>query len=80
MTSGYFFVACCDGHLEHTCGFLRFDHHHGGSINLCPSGVLADVDKSGIYDFIHKCRFDLVHSLLALKRSTEDDWSRYQGE
>lgn len=71
MTLACFFVSCRDGRLGPSFWSAQFDCHRGGFIVPPPTGVTADLDTVGQYDDIRETGFDLVFSILALRRSSE---------
>lgn len=77
MTLVCFFGACRSGNLLHSFGHFQLDHHRGGILVSLPTDGLEDVKVPGFHDAIQLAGYDPTLCLLALRRSQEDDWSRY---
>lgn len=80
MTVDPLFEACRNGNSSYSLGNVQFDYHYGGILILLPIVVLVDMEVLSLYDVIRLVVYDLELFLLALRRSQDIHWSRYDDE
>lgn len=68
------------GHDDHSFGYTHFNGHNGDPIEPLPTSLVEKASNIGVARLIMLCGSHLVHSLLAVRRSSEINYSHYLEE